>query len=205
MRNLDERMGEIARRSEEILARRKKRRIRVLSLCVPAVLCACICAAVFLPNAQQRNAGAAPECIGAKQGDAITCVEAQISGANAYSRLVTDASEAGAICAVLESLLADAQQATTPQDEMQETAAWPDGSTQGGWEEIGFDYTGPVGKVYGGAEFIGYRIDIIESDGTQRTYLLDGVFLTDRTAGICVRLTDAQRGELYAALQLPNG
>lgn len=46
MRNFEQRMEEIQRRSEKIIKQRKKRRLYIVAACVPAVLCV----ALFLPQ-----------------------------------------------------------------------------------------------------------------------------------------------------------
>ena len=48
MRNFEERMAEINRRSEQILARRKKQRSRFLAVCVPLSLCLLLSCGYFM-------------------------------------------------------------------------------------------------------------------------------------------------------------
>ena len=57
MRNFDERIAEINRRSEEILKRRRQQRKLVLSVCIPLVLLIAV-ASVTLPGQYENKAGA---------------------------------------------------------------------------------------------------------------------------------------------------
>lgn len=50
MRNFEERMEEIRRRSEKIIKERKKRRLYIVAACVPAVLCVALVLPQVLPK-----------------------------------------------------------------------------------------------------------------------------------------------------------
>lgn len=54
MRNIDERMAEIARRSEERIRARKKQRHRLIAACIPMVLCVSLFAAAMTLQAQKE-------------------------------------------------------------------------------------------------------------------------------------------------------
>ena len=55
MRTLDEKLAEIERRSEKIRSQRRKRKKAILSVCVPALLCAGLCAVFYETDVGQEN------------------------------------------------------------------------------------------------------------------------------------------------------
>jgi hypothetical protein len=57
MRNIDERMAEIARRSEKRIQARKKRRNRLIAVCIPMILCVglFVAAATVQPQRKMSN------------------------------------------------------------------------------------------------------------------------------------------------------
>ena len=55
MKNLEERMAEINRRSEERIRKRNRRRRQMLMLCIPLVLCIGITALLNLPNRTDKG------------------------------------------------------------------------------------------------------------------------------------------------------
>ena len=60
MRNFEERIAEIYRRSEKILQQRRKRRKHILMVCIPLVLCMTVLGALSMPSMMPKG-DAAPE------------------------------------------------------------------------------------------------------------------------------------------------
>lgn len=59
MRNFEERLTEISRRSEAILLQRKKRKKQILTVCIPLVLCAVVAFPFLLPKSPKKQSGSA--------------------------------------------------------------------------------------------------------------------------------------------------
>lgn len=59
MRNFEERLAEISRRSEAILLQRKKRKKQILTVCIPLVLCAVVAIPFLLPKSPKKQSGSA--------------------------------------------------------------------------------------------------------------------------------------------------
>ena len=59
MKNFEERLAEISRRSEAILLQRKKRKKQILTVCIPLVLCAVVAIPFLLPMSPKKQSGSA--------------------------------------------------------------------------------------------------------------------------------------------------
>lgn len=186
MRNLEQRLAEINRRSEEILKARRQRRKYIATACIPVVLCIALFSAFILPTMRDRNAEAVPE------NDGNSAITGSNSGATNYvwsvkvvgtgiSRNYRTAEEISGIVRTINSL--------TAVPEMGEDVL-------GG---IGTDanMTFPAGTPEEKEE---YEIVFSLSNGTTKTYYLSEAVLTDRKAGKEYLLTEAQYAQLKAVL-----
>jgi len=63
MRNFEERLAEISRRSEAILLQRKKRKKQILTVCIPLVLCTAIAIPLILPKPKAETPGSVESAV----------------------------------------------------------------------------------------------------------------------------------------------
>ena len=164
MRNLDERVAEINRRSEEIIQFKKKRRKMALASCVPAALCICILVALGVP-ARQTTESCAPEETGCYGGamyggadGAMMDTVIEVTGSDFHMSYSSDDS-VSKILETIDHLLPSNQENSLVAE-----------------------------SVYGSAACggTGYTIVINQAGGNSQTYLLQGDSLIDcRTGDFC--------------------
>ena len=176
MRNLDERMAEIALRSKKRIQARKKRRGRLLASCIPAVLCVGLCAGLFA-GSPAMNAGEHPQSAESAMPPlaAPAFREAAVSGSGVSLR-VTGREDVEKIAGLIQSAIASS-----------------------------FNAAGdPESSPPAAPEAAPYTIALTRSDGTVLEYTLAGNELTDRSTQEVYRVPEGALGALLDALGLPG-
>ncbi len=186
MTTLEQRLSEINRRSKIICAQRKQRRIRILTVCIPAVLCIGLCAAFLLPSGVKNRAPGTPEN--------FTIAFATVSGSGSGTCSIQQVQVFGVdevhAYTDTEKILAiwDQLQALTKKDSGENYS----GSTQS-----------PSGPLYAMGNTCTIRLTLKE--GAVHTYRLTGQQLTDTQTGCTYTLTQAELTAFNQALQIGNG
>ena len=186
MRDLEQYKAEVFRRSEKKILERRKKRKRVVALCIPLALCVTVCLAALLPAMGDRKKSADRECgSNAAPENSYVCtyqeVVIQKLGDNGGSRRVMLPEEATRIFEAVYIL---------------------DPSIDTGYEQMETAGTeDPGDTIYGNGEGqTGYAITFFGVDGTQVCYVLEEDTLYNVTRDIIIPLTPAQGEALRAAL-----
>ena len=198
MRNLKECQAEVFRRSEIRIARRKRRR-RLITVCVPVVLC--IGGWLLLPKLHRTGSTEllqenAPSSIGQQ-----TVRTVSVTGPNVSLQYT----EQDQVQPIYDYILDLSGIVNTRQDPM----AAPEGTDS-------HDYAGGAGLMgtdnnmvsdeadkHSGAN--AYTISVILADGSTLEYMLTDNHLTDRSTGISYLLSQAQKREFTELLDIANG
>lgn len=207
MRNFDQTIEEIARRSEKILLRRKRRQ-RVILHVIPLVLCVAVYVAAQLPfvkstepeapvatdiQLSETNAGA----------DGAIC-EIHVAGTG-ISQTYTDAVQLRQISRRLQELTNQKQQMNSPtegvENETVSTQALVDQFSGTNLESESEDNLSAV-VHYSAA--LGYTITLTGDDGAITQYHLAGMNLENRTTGQTAVLSQQQLQQLLALLEIPE-
>lgn len=176
MKNFEERMAEISRRSEKILALRKKRRRMIWAVCIPMVLCLGILALTGPTGTESKQASMAtivpkPE---AADGTSIQCSVAE----NESLRLFLEQLEG--------------------QNDLNYNFIYPEASES---EDYGERYCGSGSMTNLPAESL--TINVTMSDGSMNEYRLTGSILENLTTGKVFVLTAEQASQLNQLLTEP--
>lgn len=194
MRDLNECTAEVFRRSEQRIRERRRKRGRVLALCVPVILIAAVWSAMSLPIMNPEGgalgndrftgeaAGNAPESVACP----YTAAEIQQAGVipDEHSKEVTDRLAVAEMFLAVDSLFAKAagsgQQANgnLPVEEASDNS----------------DLSGSTGRSKG------YTITFTAEDGSQAVYRLSGHRLLNVNTDEAIFLSDSQLTGLLAAL-----
>lgn len=186
MRSFEQRLAEIDRRSKQIYSQRKQRRKRILTACIPAVLCISLFAAFLLPSGAANRAPGTQENLTEEivqhpgNGSNTGSIEQiQVSGADEV-HIYTDT---GRICAILEQLHVLTEKTS------------------------GENYSGssntPSEPLYAMGSTCTIRLTL--KHGEVHTYQLTGHRLTDMQTGCTYTLTQTELAALNEALWVGNG
>lgn len=189
MRNFEERIAEIERRSEKIIKQRKQRRKHILMACVPLVLTVGIYTGLIAPNMHRKTAEDIPP--GAAEGftaDMIesmtdSVVEIQVEGVN-VCHTYSASTEIQTITGQFEEFSTRAPASGAFSDE-----AYENTKEDTPREE---DRSYPMED----AASLGYAITLILEDGSKVEYYLQGNVLENRTEEKFYILTQGQLEEL---------
>lgn len=178
MRNLDECQAEVFRRSEKRINARKRCRNRILTVCIPLVLC--IVGVTFLPQMAVNSPADVPatEIAGYQYSDTMAqeCVAVQyadtiaVSG-NGFSRVYSDAEKVNEIVTLLH--MGTQASEIVNEDEMLTV------TTQDDAVDLGTE-----------SKATGYRITIRRSVGADIQYELHGTRLINETTGEAFHLDE---------------
>lgn len=199
MRNLEQRIAEIDRRSKKILKERKRRGKRILMACIPLVLCIGLC---ILPAMMTDNSATGdPGANGAVTGDrpesfACSVAKIEVSGIG-VSRVYTEPSE---VLLISNRLYAYAVQ--SPESGGSGTEV-PDGGVSESGREETYGGDGLFGSVAGTAE-LAYTITLTLHDGRTTEYHLAGNTLEDRNTKQTYTLAQTGLIELKDLLGIPD-
>lgn len=178
MMDLEQRMTEIANRSERIF-RKRRRRKRVAMACIPLVVCMAVLAGRYL----QMNDAVQQE------GHAEAVVEV-VQGCMAYE--IRDPEQVAQIGDLLESCMVGPGQ-----------ESFIYGAPMGPMDGVETDDPDDMDAKPDGVEMVPDTGDVITvtlSDGTQHQYHLFGGLLTDKTTGKTVILAGEQVTQLQELL-----
>ena len=191
MRNFEERIAEIERRSEKIIKPRKQRRKHILMACVPLVLTVGIYTGLIAPNMHRKSAEEAPpeamETCPAGIMDSMTdsVVEIQVEGVNVcYS--YSSSTKVQTISGQLEDFSTRAPASGALLDEEMQESAQEDDSRTGA----------DIAKQ-------GYVITLILEGGGTKEYALVDNQLTDCAENRTYTLTKQQLQDLKSLLGIP--
>lgn len=194
MRNFEERMAEISRRSEKILALHKKRRSMILAVCIPMVLCLGILALTGPTGTESKQASMSTNVPEQEAWDGMTDTVAgiQISGAD-ISLSYTDAQQIQLFRDQLDSYTSPAcgYPAEAPEDFKAEHAPEDNGEK---------DYTH---NSISDESIVSYTITFIMDDGSVTQFYLCGSILKNLTTGEVFVLTAEQASQLNQLLTEP--
>lgn len=196
MRNLDECKAEIFRRSNEKIKERKRIRNRVLTWCIPAVLCIAVWSVTILPTMITPRKDTAPETTDVLTEDKHTMDNAvypyveveirDISEGAAYYRRITDSMEATQVFNRIQNFYgADNVAPEVNENVVQDNV--PDEQ-----------------DMQASSKQNGYTVIFSTAEGESITYILVGNELRNTATGQRLILTDAQALELKEALGLPE-
>lgn len=184
--NFEQRMAQIQRRSEEIIRQRKIRNRRILTICVPSVLCIGICAAVLLP-AKPKAPAPETRLESVQQSQLCSIAKIQVSGDD-VSRTYTEA-EAVILITNQLSRYTQSSESNTAQDITTESVDDTESSQVTGAPSV---------------SATGYTITLYLHDGTTTEYYLLGTTLKNTRTQESYPLTQKQLTELKALLGLPT-
>lgn len=194
MRNFEERMAEISRRSEKILAKRKNRRRMILVVCIPLVLCVGILALTRPTGTESKQASMAtnvpkPE---AYDGSTNTVTGIQISGGD-ISLSYTDAQQIQLFRAQLDNYTSPAcgYAGEDLENSKAENAPEDDGEKYYTQNSIADE------------SIVSYTITFVMDDGSMTQFRLIGSILENLTTGEVFVLTDEQASQLNQLLAEP--
>lgn len=189
MKNIDERMEEISRRSERIIRTRKQTRKNLLITLIPVTLCVGVLCAFKLPDAFGTRSSvsySAVETPSTLEETKLASGKIEVSGPG-VSHVYTEAKEVTQIRTLLDIL-------STPNVN----------NTTADFNSIraeGDDSNETFSTVMGDAcQENGYRIVITDPNGSKQAYLLAGQVLTDVTAGKSFTLHESDYFALKDAL-----
>lgn len=187
MRNFEQRIAEIHRRSEEILQKRRRRR-RLLLSCAPLVLCLGLLAVfTLLPKPEIP----APESSGESSTHSTSCSVARIEISGAGVSVVHTAPPD-------VQLISNQLSSYTPEDS--NSAVVEDSYTSQDDAESGDSTVTDSSSSLAGE----YAITLILHDGSTKTYTLTGSILTDQSTHQVCTLTQKQLKVLRDLLGLPE-
>ena len=198
MRELNECTAEIFRRGEQKIRERKRKRSRVLALCIPICLIAAVCLVMNLPALMQAgNTGerARPEMEMAGNDlwdPACPYTEVEIQNAGSFPEHygeVTDRPAVAELFGAVNSLFADAGG-----HDMNTGGSFPAEVIPADEDNAGQAQNESAGTSKG------YRIIFTAEDGSQAVYRLSGNILVNVNTNETVFLSDAQTAGLMAAL-----
>ncbi len=190
MREIKECTAEVFRRSEKRIKERKRNRNRILAMCIPLCLILTVFSFSILPemmpkdNAENEAVGSIHDGAdgmtqGSKAHDFI-CVSVRSAE---YDGEITDAVAVNKVFYQIYNIL----------------------EINGGYKDAtegSNDNAGDAAAKENSSDSI--VIIMIESDGTARTYILDGNVLYDESFDKEITLTNEQRNDLLVALELAD-
>lgn len=201
MRDLDECLAEVFRRSEKRIRMRRQRRNRMLMACTPLVLCITLFSVFVLPAmmpAGSEDTGAADGAVGAlteakHESLSLSCAIAKItvSGPGVF-RSYTDASEVLPIFYRLNSCLSP---------EPQSNAATGTEVYGDNFQDIPDKEEATESTACPASE--GYTVTLVAHNGKTTEYLLTGSALEDPAANRVYALSKHQAKELGELLGIP--
>ena len=200
MRELNECTAEVFRRGEQRIKERRRKRNRVLALCIPVCLIVTVWSATALPAMMPAEGISdrvppAEEALG-NAGASIVCpytaVEIQDFGLfpEEHYETVTDQLVVAEMCQAIQSLFADADgndrnnDGNPPAGEIFPAAE----------DNTNLDMSGSAGKRKG------FSITFTAEDGTQAVYHLSENALVNASTNETVFLSDSQAAGLIAVL-----
>lgn len=207
MRNLDECTAEVFRRGEKRIKERRRKRSRVLAVCIPVCLIAAVSSAIIFPPMMSAEeaaghdrftgeaAGSAPESASCP----YTVVEIQDAGLfeNEYYEEVTDRLAVAEMFSAVNSLFADANRNASGNLPASE-----------GFLAESFPAENPPADAANGNQaqtesagtWKGCTITFTAEDGSQAVYRISGNTLVNVTTNETVFLSDSQTAGLLAVL-----
>ena len=182
MRNFEERIAEIYRRSEKILQQRRKRRKHILMVCIPLVLCVTVLGALSMPSMMPKG-DAAPENMLADTNGIYTAMvmKVEVTGED-LDLSYTCREDVLKISACLRACAVEPPSGSTLTD-------MEDGSDQVGSSTN-------ISASLGIAQNIGHTITLIMEDGSKTKFLLADRLLKDQQTGDVYLLSQDQLFEL---------
>ena len=203
MRNFEERKAEVFRRSEDRIKERKRKRNRILALCIPLCLVVTVWSVGVLPSLfAQKGNDAECEDDGSLYGDKApgsegsfieeskthNFVSVSVQG-KGYTGEITDTVSVGKVFQNIYDIL----------------------DANGGYKELIGDYTENLDDVENEdmaaestLESERYIITLESSEGNNRVYILNGNILYDQALGEEISLTKEQLNDLLVALELAD-
>ena len=186
MRNFDERIAEIYRRSEKIVQQRKKRRKHILLVCIPLVLCLTVLGALSMPSMMPKG-DAAPENMAADASGIYTAnvVKVDVTGEN-RTLTYTDVQDVLRITDYLRECTLEPPAAVQPENN---GVCDREDSSQSVLEDQSTENTG-------------YTVTLVMEDGSQIRYFLQDHQLINAQTNCSYPLSQGQLKELKAQLGL---
>lgn len=198
MRNLEQRIAEIDRRSKKIFKERKRRGKRILMACIPLVLCIGLCILPAMMTASSEASGTNGAVTGSLTGDGAESIASAVAKIEVFgadvSLCYTQASDILLIsdylnaCTVTEPESSEVADGGIMDEAVQETVHGSD------------DRNG----VVSGASSVGYTITLVMREGENTEYLLAGNTLKDRSTNQTYTLSQKQIKELKDLLGIPR-
>ena len=203
MRNFEERKAEIFRRSENRIIERKKKRRRIIALCVPLCLCVAVLLTVYLPDlmiSSEKNNFA--EDTAGTTLDGATGFEyfmLEINDSNTTEKTY-DGTKIKEIYGVIQSSFTAEGEITA--DDAEDFDLYSD-IQKGDSATKGENNGGSYPTVTTDQSDTGEQIYIITfvSENTRQAYILKGNTLTDKATKKEVLLTDGELSALINALE----
>ncbi len=210
MRNFEERKAEVFRRSESRIKARKRKRNRILALCIPLCLMLTICSVTILPamlpfetdNTENEHFGSISDGVADADGEGNpgpvhNFVLVDVKGTDAQAQYHSTISDAPSVNGVFEQLYAILIPHESHDDIVGEFSdgviSVPAGD---GFDELK-DYANDT-------KASSYIITMTTANGVKRTFALTDNKLYDAKFNIEINLTDEQASGLKAALGLTD-
>lgn len=201
MRNLEEYRAEVFRRSEVRIRARKRRRIAILTACVPVVLCIALVWAVGLPGtANETASGSIAECatepamgamtMDSNSGLGLSVVRVEVKGMG-FELTHAEPEKVAQIEKQLETWKGEANSAGGDNEQTQE---------ESDTKYSGIDW--PVDDVTIQLYGEGLTITLVTGGGERQQYSLVGNCLTDLETKQTRVLTRSQRQKLAELLEV---
>ena len=201
MRNLDECKAEILRLGEKKIKERKKRRMRVLSVCIPLCLCLVVWSVVMLPAMLPANAPAPPEAdTGKLPGDIwfnestvdIVMIYTQVDikglGNISFYQQIKEPLKTNYMAGLIDGFYNEIN----------------DGGSAGSTDDPPYLNDSPDNKdVINPSQQSGYLISFTKENGFKVEYTLRGAILTNNSNGKSILLSTEQKNQLL--LEITGG
>lgn len=188
MRNLDECKAEILRLGNKKIKERKKRRIGVLSVCVPLCLCVVVASVTILPSMFSTNSDAPVYgvCAGGM------CLESAESTEGNYTQVSIKGFGGISLYQQVDEPIRTIYAANLINEFYTENS---DGSTGGTLNENQLSQDGQP-EFNENEPLEGYLISFTMEDGLKIEYTLSGYTLTNKSSGKSVIITIEQKNQL---------
>lgn len=193
MKNFEQRKAEVFRRSEDRIKERKRKRNRIIAVCIPAFICITALSAAIFPEikpigkdfALEDNYGTIENEI-AMDGIFCSYTEVEVkSNDNSHNQRFADRVQVAQIFSCVQTLYNADDSASDADDSIKQSTETKDEN-----------------KSSADSLNLGYTLTFITEDGSKTVYTLKGNTLKENSTNQTLTLTESQLSELKAVLGL---
>lgn len=193
MKNFEQRKAEIFRRSEDRINQRKRKRNRVIAVCIPAFICiATLSVAILTKINPVKNDFALEDNFGTIENDiavgSIVCSYTEVevkTDDNSHNQRFTDKVQVTQIFSCVQTLYNADGSASDADDSIKQSTETKDEN-----------------KSSADSLNLGYTLTFITEDGSKTVYTLKGNKLKESSTNQTLTLTESQLSKLKAVLGL---